>query len=108
MVLSIIYRLLIVYDVVLFCCAPRRLNETKSQGVYSQSAEELLNKLQNEVREMSHRKDSVESTLTQRLGYMEKLQGFDSGDRNATEVGCVHATLLLVNRGDGVCGCCVV
>jgi hypothetical protein len=64
----------------------RRLNETKSQGVYNQSAEELLNKLNAEVREMNHRKETIESSLTQRLAYMEKMQSWDSVDKNATEV----------------------
>lgn len=65
--------------------ATRRANETKSQGIYSQSAEELLSKLQNDVRELMTRNDSLENSVSQRMTYFEKMRGWSNSDRPITE-----------------------
>jgi hypothetical protein len=65
--------------------SPRRANETKSQGIYSQSAEELLSKLQTDVRELISRNDSIDNSLSQRLSYFEKMRGWSDHDRPITE-----------------------
>lgn len=63
----------------------RRFNETKSQGIYSQSAEELLAKLQNDVRELMGRNDSMENSISQRISYYDKMKGWNNSDRPITE-----------------------
>lgn len=63
----------------------RRANETKSQGIYSQSAEELLTKLQSDVRDLASRKDSLDNSLSQRINYYEKMKGWNNSDRPITE-----------------------
>jgi intraflagellar transport protein 81 len=65
--------------------ATRRANETKSQGIYSQSAEELLTKLQQDVRELMNRNDSLENSVSQRMNYFEKMRGWSTSDRPITE-----------------------
>eukprot|EP00602_Paraphysomonas_sp_CaronLab_P003299 CAMPEP_0185020342 /NCGR_PEP_ID=MMETSP1103-20130426/2928_1 /TAXON_ID=36769 /ORGANISM="Paraphysomonas bandaiensis, Strain Caron Lab Isolate" /LENGTH=652 /DNA_ID=CAMNT_0027551173 /DNA_START=130 /DNA_END=2088 /DNA_ORIENTATION=+ len=65
--------------------ATRRLNDTKNQGIFSQSAEELLSKLSQEVKELNARKDAIDSSVAQRSAYLEKMQGWDNSDRAATE-----------------------
>jgi len=65
--------------------ATKRANETKSQGIYSQSAEELLTKLQSDVRDLASRKDSLDNSLSQRINYYEKMKGWNNSDRPITE-----------------------
>jgi intraflagellar transport protein 81 len=63
----------------------RRLAETRNSGSLSQSPEELLSKLQAEVRGMTERKDVLESTLGDRQSHLEKLSGWENSDRITTE-----------------------
>ena len=63
----------------------RKLSETREQGVQNQSAEQLLAKLQAEVRSQNDRKHSLDAQLDDRIRYLEKLQGFEN-DRSITEV----------------------
>ena len=63
----------------------RRLSELRSSGAQSQSAEQLLQKLQKDVRDMAERRETLETTVAERKVHLEKLTGWDSNDRNATE-----------------------
>ena len=63
----------------------RRLSELRSSGAQSQSAEQLLQKLQKDVRDMADRRENLEATIADRKVHLEKLSGWDSNDRNATE-----------------------
>lgn len=63
----------------------KRLQNMRSSGVQNQSAEQLLNKLQREVRELSDRREQVENTIADREAHLDKLQGWDSSDRVTTE-----------------------
>jgi hypothetical protein len=85
------------------CCVCARL---KSSGAQSQTAEQMLSKLQKSVRELVERKgnsaqhfrstslssyrcllciDSLESSLSERGSLLEKLQGWDQNERMTTE-----------------------
>lgn len=64
--------------------ATKRLGETRKQGVQSQSAEQLLAKLQNEVKDLNDRKRNLDDQVNERLRYLDKLQGFEN-DRTTTE-----------------------
>lgn len=63
----------------------RRLTETRNSGSLSQSPDELLAKLQSDVRAMIDRKDSLESALSERAAHLEKLAGWETSDRMTTE-----------------------
>ncbi len=63
----------------------RRLVGLKSSGVQTQSAEQLLTKLQRDVRELVERRDAVETSLADREGLLDKLNGWDTSDRVTTE-----------------------
>ena len=66
--------------------AAKRLNEARSSGGHNQTAEEILNKLQRDVKDLSNRREMIESTSAERAIYLEKLQSFDSNmDRVLTE-----------------------
>jgi intraflagellar transport protein 81 len=63
----------------------KRHAETRKQGIHNQSADELLIKLQNDVKELSDRKDILENTLAERTSHIEKLRGWENSDRATTE-----------------------
>lgn len=63
----------------------RRVAEMKKQGLHNQSAEEILSKLQSDVKELTEKKDAAERNLTDRVNHLNKLHGWDNSDRNATE-----------------------
>ena len=63
----------------------RRLSELKNNGAQSQSAEQLLQQLQKDVRELAERKDNVENLIRDREIHLEKLYSWDSSDRMTTE-----------------------
>jgi chromosome segregation ATPase len=68
-----------------FSDASRRLNEMKNSGIRSQTAEQILSKLQQDVRELSDRKDNVDRITMERESHLEKLQGWENADRATTE-----------------------
>ena len=68
-----------------FSEASRRFSELKQSGIQTQSAEQILNKLQNDVRELSERRESVDRSIADRQAHLEKLQSWDSADRIMTE-----------------------
>ena len=63
----------------------KRLSEAKSSGVQKQSPEQLLNKLQKEVKDLMDRKDQLESTLRDKESQLEQLSGWGGGDRAITD-----------------------
>jgi intraflagellar transport protein 81 len=63
----------------------KRLSEAKNSGVQKQSAEQLLSKLQRDVKEVVDRKDAVETQLQEKQHMFEKLHGFGGADRNTSE-----------------------
>lgn len=68
-----------------FSDANKRLAELKNSGVRNQTAEQILNKLQQDVKELNDRKDSVERIIMERESHLEKLQSWDNADRVTTE-----------------------
>lgn len=65
--------------------ASRRLQELKSSGIQSQSAEQILSKLSQDVKELQDRRDGIERVIAEREMHLEKLQSWDNADRPATE-----------------------
>ena len=66
--------------------AAKRLNEARSSGGHNQSAEQILNKVHREVKDLSARREMIERTSAERAIYLEKLQSFDSNmDRVLTD-----------------------
>lgn len=63
----------------------KRLSELKFSGIQSQSAEQILMKLQSDVREMNERREHIERAIVDREAHLEKLQSWDSADRIMTE-----------------------
>ena len=63
----------------------KRLSEAKSSGIQKQSPEQLLNKLQKEVKDLMDRKDQLESTLKDKESQFEQLSGWGGGDRAITD-----------------------
>jgi intraflagellar transport protein 81 len=70
----------------LYSDAAKRLNEARSNGSQNQSAEEILMKLHKEVKDLSVRRENIESSIIDRGSYLEKLQSWDATmDRVMTE-----------------------
>lgn len=65
--------------------ASKRLAEMRNSGLQSQSAEQLLAKLQRDVRELSDRRETLELAIGERESHWEKLQGWENTDRMTTE-----------------------
>lgn len=65
--------------------ANRRFQELKSSGIQSQSAEQILTKLSQDVRELNDRREHVESVIAEREVHLEKLQSWESSDRVTSE-----------------------
>lgn len=65
--------------------ASRRLAELRASGIQNQSAEQILGKLQSDVRELNDRRENIERIITEREMHLEKLQSWDSPDRAPTE-----------------------
>jgi intraflagellar transport protein 81 len=63
----------------------KRFSELKSSGITSQSAEQILFKLQSDVRELNDRRESLERMIIERESHVEKLQSWDSSDRIMSE-----------------------
>lgn len=63
----------------------KRHAETKKQGIHNQSADDLLAKLQTDVKELSDKKENFENMLSERSTHLEKLHGWDTNDRSTTE-----------------------
>lgn len=63
----------------------RRYQELKTSGIQSQTAEQILYKLQQDVKELTDRKENIERIITEREIHLEKLQSWDQNDRITTE-----------------------
>jgi hypothetical protein len=63
----------------------RRLSDLRGSGVQSQTAEQLLAKLQKDVRELADRREVLETSIADREIHLEKLHSWDSSDRLTTE-----------------------
>lgn len=70
-----------------FSEASKRLSEMRNSGLQSQSAEQLLAKLQRDVRELSDRRETLERAIGERESHLEKLMGWENSDRMTTEDG---------------------
>lgn len=68
-----------------FSDANRRVNELKASGIVNQNAQQILEKLNNDVRELNDRRDNLERILTEREMHLEKLTSWDSNDRILSE-----------------------
>jgi len=68
-----------------FADASKRLNEMKSTGIRNQSAEQILSKLQVDVKELNDRRENVERITMERESHLDKLQSWDNADRPTTE-----------------------
>lgn len=61
----------------------RRYNELKSSGIMNQSAENILQKLQQDVSELQNKNSHVSNILQEREIQLEKIMSFDAnGDGN--------------------------
>lgn len=65
--------------------ASKRLGEMRSNGSQSQSAEQILSKLQETVREINMKRENVDKACEEREAHLEKLQGWDKNDRATTD-----------------------
>lgn len=65
--------------------ASKRLSEMRNSGLQSQSAEQLLTKLQRDVRELADRRDTLEGAIHERESHLEKLHSWENSDRMTTE-----------------------
>eukprot|EP01038_Epipyxis_sp_PR26KG_P004215 gene4215-5990_t len=63
----------------------KRFSELKKSGVQTQSAEQILNKLQNDVKDLSDKRESIERSIAERELHLEKLQSWDNNDKVTTE-----------------------
>ena len=63
----------------------RRLADTRNSNSMSQSPEELLSKLQAEVRGLIEKKDAQEGAMAEKNMHLEKLMGWENSDRVTTE-----------------------
>ena len=68
-----------------FSDASKRLNEMKSSGIRNQTAEQILQKLQLDVKELNDRRENVERIMSEREQHLDKLKGWDSTDRVTTD-----------------------
>ena len=68
-----------------FSDAAKRLSELKKNSIRNQSAEQILSKLQNDVKELNERKDQLDNTINEKEIHLEKLQSWDSNDRITTD-----------------------
>jgi intraflagellar transport protein 81 len=65
--------------------ATRRLKDLKSSGIQSMSSEQLLVKLQKDVKDLNDRREQLDISLAEREMHLEKLQGWDTSDRVTTD-----------------------
>ena len=63
----------------------RRLTDLRGSGAQGQTAEQLLSNLQKDVRELSERREQLETSIADREIHLEKLHSWDSSDRMTTE-----------------------
>jgi intraflagellar transport protein 81 len=68
-----------------FADASRRLTDLKSSGVQSQSAEQILNKLHQDVKDLNEKREIIDKTIGEREAHLEKLQSWDNADRHTTD-----------------------
>lgn len=65
--------------------ASKRLADTRNSGAQSMSAEQLLQNLQKEVRDLTSRRETIEGAIFERQAHLDKLQSWESSDRVTTE-----------------------
>ena len=65
--------------------ANKRLIEIKNSGIKTNTAEQILNKLQSDVKELNDRKDNVDKIILERETYLEKLQNWENSDKIITD-----------------------
>lgn len=58
--------------------AKKRLNEMRSSGLQNQSADQLLGKLQKDVKDLQARREQLEINMTEREMHLEKLLGWEA------------------------------
>lgn len=68
-----------------FSDATKRFSELKRSGAQTQSAEQILSKLQSDVKELNDRRENVDRILAERALHLEKLQSWDNTDRITTD-----------------------
>lgn len=68
-----------------FSDASKRLAEMKKSGIRNQTAEQILGKLQQDVRELNDRRENVERIMSERESHLEKLKSWDNMDRVTTD-----------------------
>lgn len=68
-----------------FSDAAKRLSELKKNSIRNQSAEQILSKLQNDVKELNERKEQFDHTINEKEIHLEKLQSWDNNDRITTD-----------------------
>jgi intraflagellar transport protein 81 len=60
----------------------KRFHELKTSGILQQSAEYILNKLQNDVKELIDRREHLGQILLEREQHLDKLLAFDNNSQN--------------------------
>jgi len=65
--------------------ATKRLNDMRNSGMQTLSAEQLLSKLQSDVKELNDKRDNYETLLQDRQQHLDKLQNWEGNDRMTTE-----------------------
>ena len=68
-----------------FSDATKRLAELKKSGAQNQSAEQILSKLHQDVKELNDRRENVDRIISEREIHLEKLQSWDNNDRITTD-----------------------
>lgn len=65
--------------------ANKRLSEMKSSGIRNQTAEQILSKLQSDVKELNDRRENIEKIMSEREHHLDKLKSWDNSDRPVTD-----------------------
>ena len=63
----------------------QRLVQLKSEGIQNLTPEQLLTKLQKDVKDIYERKEPLLHLLSEREAHLDKLQGWDNSDRITTD-----------------------
>jgi intraflagellar transport protein 81 len=65
--------------------ASQRLMTVRNSGIQNQSAEQLLSKLQKDVKDLHGKKEAIDSLLSEKLPQLDRLQSWESSDRIITD-----------------------
>jgi len=68
----------------------KRFGDIRSGGTQNQTADQLFQKLQRDVRELQDRRETLESATVEREMHLEKLQSWENSDRATTEDDVLH------------------